>query len=112
MAHFSFVAHSGWLGLSGLLAHLGVSIVGRGYFYATLSFDLSAELVAHFWLAILFGAELVILYTAELETELLAHLWFSTDFVVELLSHLGFGTHCDTCFLVGGPHTTGSLTGS
>ena len=35
------------------------------------------------------------------------------EFVAELVAHLGFGTtHCDTCFLVGGPHTIDSSTSS
>ena len=45
MAHFSFL--TGLVAHSGLLAHLGFSSVGRGYFYAALSFDLSVELVVH-----------------------------------------------------------------
>ena len=62
MAHFSFLTCGTFW--AGLLAHLGFSSVGRGYFYATLSFDLSAELVAHLGLAFSFGAELVIHNTA------------------------------------------------
>ena len=57
----------------------------------------------------------------ELVDEMLAH-WSGlvphsgllgiAEFVAELVAQLGFGTHCDNCFLVGGPHTTESSTGN
>ena len=77
------------------------------------------------WLAFLSGVELMILIGwTELETELLAHMGFSIGrgsgsglvphcgllSIAELVELMGFGTHCGTCFLVGQPHTTASLS--
>ena len=61
-----------------------------------------AGLVAHLVVAFLSGSGLVA-YSGLLGI---------AEFVAELVAHLGFRTHFDTCFLVVGPHTTDSLTGS